>query len=62
MVQPNYQNFTSKISGFSYTPLSDGTITIYDSITIPSAFFVLNHQAYIYAPQTGVYNFTSYVS
>jgi hypothetical protein len=62
MTTPQYRGLTPSVGGFRYAPTSQGTITIYNQIVIPSDFWVLNHQGYIYASQTGVYTFTSYVS
>ncbi|USW58810.1 Putative PA14/GLEYA domain-containing protein [Septoria linicola] len=61
LTTPRQQGVTSGIGGFTYTPIgTSGTITIYNGIVIPSDYWVLNHQAYIYPGVTGEYTFTSY--
>lgn len=59
----NYQGETNTVGGAEFTyngNNNDGNVTLYDGTVINNANFVLNHQGYIYAPQTGTYTFSSY--
>jgi hypothetical protein len=57
--QPNYQGVIDNIPGYVFPSDTNGELTIYDGIVIPSDYFALNHQGYIYPDVTGLYTFTS---
>ncbi|KAF2209836.1 hypothetical protein CERZMDRAFT_46201, partial [Cercospora zeae-maydis SCOH1-5] len=61
LAQPRHQGITDSIGGFSFAQQgTTGTLQIYNGVSIPSNFWVINHQAYIYPGVSGDYTFTSY--
>lgn len=60
-ITPRHQGVTTSIGGFSFKPIGvTGTLEIYNGVVIPSDYWVINHQAYIYPGVSGDYTFTSY--